>query len=1215
MKKNSLFLACIAFIFCLLSAGTTLFAAPVDSLTALRAAKIFYQHKSGHAIADPQARVVRAQRFSQIQDRSGQSPAFYIVNFDHGFVIVSTDTRVKPIIGYSTESSFYTAYIPESLEDLLNDYAQEIEHIITEISDNERSMTNEWQQLLSNNFPEPNRSIVGPLLTTLWNQNYPYNILCPEDANGPNGHAFAGCVATAMAQIIRYWRHPTNGVGSHSYNSNNSAQNYGNYGTLSANFSTANYDYSQMPNSINANSPQNQINEVAKLIYHCGVAVDMMYGPNGSGAFDSDAKNAFVNYFGYRNAQIITRYYNQSTWVSKIKNELNNLRPVYYSGNGNSGGHAFVCDGYDENDYFHFNWGWSGSNNGFFSISNLNPGTYDFSSNQAAIIGIDASHSMIYTSTDFLSFFIEQNTISESKSISVVAASLSSTISVTVTGAFKISTNNTTFSTNRTLSSTGGTLYVRYEPNGSTTTDYGLIILTSGSVSDTVFLTGNTYNNEMSCNPPQNLVLASPDLQHVNLQWDAPEIVSDPQTISWSSEHITNLYGYGSDYSRSMLQRYCDTDLISFHNMSLTAIRFYAIQDATTYKAVVYKGGSYTSGSYDPGTLVVSQDIPLNSLTFNSWNTVTLNTPVTIDARQELWFGIYVEAPGGSHVLALYSNSVPLKGSIYGAHSTYYTTWGEFNPELSFCIIGIVDYPPLVTDYQIERNGTVLGTTSNTSWQDVVSSTDTYLYSVTANWCNGCTASVEGSFTNVAQLSCTPNEVNFFSNQGFVTSIKKVKAIASGLTASIHAEVSGNFLISTDSIHYSNTQNLPATGGDLFVKYSPDNPPAEYETGLITLTSGNLNATVLLLGQDYNECYPPQNLTISSSGNSVGLQWDAPVAQVIQQDTLSWYENTAGINYGNGSSATQLYTVQRFDVSDLVPYHGKQLTAVSFIPVSQATAYRIVVYKGGRLKSDGFLASGTQVTNQVVNLSSLTAGTWNTIPLNEPVTIDANQELWFGIYLESSSGYPIVMGTPYVSKKSNICKYPGYSDNYWSEMFEEQYNYCFSLRATIEDAPISLSHYKIDRNETTLAETNNTSYNDQVFYNGDYNYTVWAVWNNGCQALTHGSITLSGLCDPSGQSTAVEVCDHYTWHGTNYSESGVYTYEYSLPGGCPAIDTLFLTVNHGTHNVETVTACEEFTWHDRTYGTSGTYTFAYNNEFDCPSVDATPYRELLYRRH
>jgi len=345
---------------------------------------------------------VRTQRLSQIQNRSGQSPAFYIINFDHGFVIVSADTRVRPIIGYSTESSFYTAHIPESLEDLLDDYAREIEQIVTEISDNERSMTNEWRQLLSNNMPESNRSSVGPLLTTLWNQNYPYNILCPEDAAGPHGHTYAGCVATAMAQILRYWSHPTNGMGSHSYNSNNSAAGYGNYGTLSANFSTANYDYSQMPNSINANSPQNQINEVAKLIYHCGVAVDMMYGPNGSGAYDNDAKNAFVNNFGYRNAQLITRNYNQSTWVNRIKNELNNLRPVYYSGNGSSGGHAFVCDGYDDNDYFHFNWGWSGNNNGFFSISNLNPASYDFSSNQTAIIGIDASHSMIYTSTDFL---------------------------------------------------------------------------------------------------------------------------------------------------------------------------------------------------------------------------------------------------------------------------------------------------------------------------------------------------------------------------------------------------------------------------------------------------------------------------------------------------------------------------------------------------------------------------------------------------------------------------------------------------------------------------------------------------------------------------------------------------------------------------------------------------------------------------------------------
>ncbi len=205
---------------------------------------------------------------------------------------------------------------------------------------------------------------VDPLLSTLWNQGTYYNQLCPTDPNGPGGHVWAGCVATAMGQVMKYHDHPDQGTGSHSYYA-------AGYGTQSANFGVTTYEWSSMPNQINSNNLP-----IATLLYHLGVSVDMQYSPNGSGAYSSDARDALVDYFSYSpNAQLLPKNsFPIETFIYKLQNELNLNRPVYYSGSGSGGGHAFVCDGYQGDDYFHFNWGWSGYGDGYFYLNNLNPG-------------------------------------------------------------------------------------------------------------------------------------------------------------------------------------------------------------------------------------------------------------------------------------------------------------------------------------------------------------------------------------------------------------------------------------------------------------------------------------------------------------------------------------------------------------------------------------------------------------------------------------------------------------------------------------------------------------------------------------------------------------------------------------------------------------------------------------------------------------------------
>ena len=295
-----------------------------------------------------------------------------------GFVIVAADDRMKPILGYSTESSFDQVASEAGPEVFFDAYRSDFETAIAMNLEQQPEIAAQWQRLAKDGTltDRGNRS-VGPLCTSTWHQTQLYNDQCPVDLEGYNGHVKSGCVANAMAQIMRYWEWPKSGVGSHSYY----CYGYGStsYGTLTANFGEADYRYELMPDFLDYTSPQYQVDAVALLEYHAGVSVEMDYGPSASGAYSADAIDAFKTYFRYASSTTLADrdYYSDFQWIELMKNEIDNDRPMYYSAysytkDGNRGGHAFLCDGYDENDFFHFNWGWQGFDNGFYSVNAMN---------------------------------------------------------------------------------------------------------------------------------------------------------------------------------------------------------------------------------------------------------------------------------------------------------------------------------------------------------------------------------------------------------------------------------------------------------------------------------------------------------------------------------------------------------------------------------------------------------------------------------------------------------------------------------------------------------------------------------------------------------------------------------------------------------------------------------------------------------------------------
>lgn len=320
-----------------------------------------------------------------------QSPAFYAVNTSGGYILVSADDRLTPILGYSESNTpFHMDSIPPTMRYWLEEYETEYATLNAHLKQAGTPTHPGTQRstIAGGDTCVPGHSTLNAQLSTLtteiaplvgckWNQNAPYNRLAP--CYEGNNHVAAGCVATAMAQVMYVYQYPSRGTGSHSYlwqSENDESLS----ATLSANFGATTYDWEAMLPSYTSSSSESSQQAVATLMYHCGVAVDMGYDCNAShesGAVTSKVPVALATYFGYDShyQSIRKDIYPADSLATIIYEELTLQHPVLVSGQNNSGGHAFVCDGYDGKGYFHFNWGWGGRSDGYFLLSALNPGS------------------------------------------------------------------------------------------------------------------------------------------------------------------------------------------------------------------------------------------------------------------------------------------------------------------------------------------------------------------------------------------------------------------------------------------------------------------------------------------------------------------------------------------------------------------------------------------------------------------------------------------------------------------------------------------------------------------------------------------------------------------------------------------------------------------------------------------------------------------------
>ncbi len=352
------------FFFLLVSITFSSFASSISVAKAEIIAKKAYFHRLNKYVKDIPFDKISIEETFTIQ-RDGVS-AYYIFNMtDMGFIAIAAEDKMTPVLAYDFDSPYDSNNIPESFESWMNERIDNILFLKNSSAKTDQEVKLKWSFLEN---LDPTQTIsksskgVEPLLWSIWDQGYPFNYDCPVDG-GPGGRVWAGCVATAYSQVMYYWRWPYTGTSSYCYTPSG-------YDEQCADFENTTYDWDGM---LDSQAYKDASAEIAELLHHTGIAVDMMYSPDGSGAYSDDVVTALKEYFRYSDeTELIFRGdgYSTEEWKNICQAQLDNGFPMYYAGCQGKGCHAFVLDGYNDDDEYHFNLGWNGSANGWYSIDN-----------------------------------------------------------------------------------------------------------------------------------------------------------------------------------------------------------------------------------------------------------------------------------------------------------------------------------------------------------------------------------------------------------------------------------------------------------------------------------------------------------------------------------------------------------------------------------------------------------------------------------------------------------------------------------------------------------------------------------------------------------------------------------------------------------------------------------------------------------------------------
>ena len=1083
----------LAFVMFLLSLTLGAMANPVDEERARQVATTFLNNNSARSV--DLTNVSSVVGFSNV----------YVFSTEKSFVLVAADDCVQPILGYSLTGRFDFENMPDNKRAWIQGYSDEIRYAVDNQLRASSEVAQQWQDLTEGN-PNTGKATtaVAPLLQTQWNQSSPYNMLCP-------GGSVTGCVATAMAQIMKYWNYPEHGIGSHSYT-------HATYGELSADFQSTNYDWTHMTNTYTNNSTETQKLAVATLMYHCGVAVNMNYSPNASGAGSVIVAEALRNYFNYSSEIVyhVRSDYADNAWIAMLKNDLNLNRPIWYHGTGSGGGHAFVFDGYNSNNYFHVNWGWGGYCDEYYAINNLNPGPGGIGSgtngiyndDQGAIFGIRPSECTANAPSNLT---YSQNGCNVTLSWSTASGASS----------YKVYRNN------NFLGNVSSTSYLDIAPYGSSVyyvrsvDSQGRLSLSSNAVTVTV-----EYPT-----PIVNDLAATTFGNNVNLTWTTPEWCypeTPSATLSYGEENIN--YSWSSTY---YAHRYLAANLAQYANKAVYKVATY-VRYPGTYSAYVYTNS--TSYNQPDATACAMSKVGIE-VSSPGWFEFDADEPIILSSGHDLWVVMKQENTGQSFPIpsfnlsshntnAFYAGNSPT--SLYDANSNYNCAW------LIKAYITDGTYT-----YNIYRNESpIANNVTSTNYSDNNLAAGIYNYYVKTNYyagetvaSNQVTAQIGTGTLYSISASATPSVGGTVTGMG---------TFFSGQTCTLHATASEGFYfvnwtkngvtVSTNAT-YSFTvtgnatyvANFNSTDLHVFAEYYPDanNPNSQYVRVYWTgPTSGkdNPSKAVRLTYSVYRahcdgseEELIAENVTgnqyidngwsnlaegsykygvsIEDRGSNVTeIQWNNAqtdlnnhtlnvadfVSPAVNNSTLvkpSLMNHRDGwLYYDNGDYATGIgagntvYWGTMFPASMLTE---NRLTKVALYETSYNNSgiISLKVYSGGNT------APGTLLYTQ--DITPVGTG-FHEIVLNSPVTIDPTQNLWI-VFYQSGDAYPACACTDTGDANNRWVSFDGGS---WYDLANLLPGYGWMIRAYVEEVSEIVWSDCIEKQSTvqqsiSLSEGNN----------------------------------------------------------------------------------------------------------------------------------------------
>lgn len=579
-------------------------------------------------------------------------PTYYIYSSNDNALIISADDVAVPVLAVLDHPVTASTPMPPQLQWWLEGYGKEIAWAVANDYSVVRPMSRpdlspvtpkkgmklKTKDARNDNVEYASYTAIPAMVKTQWNQDAPFNDLCPSSNKGT---AYTGCVATAMAQVMKFHNYPPKGKGTVSVTFNNN--------TYTMNLTNTSFDWDNMLDVYTSSATATQKTAVATLMKACGYSVDMDYGLDASGAQSSDVVAALTDCFSYDKAvnYQLRDYFDPDVWAEKVYNELASGRVVYYAGRGSDGGHAFVCDGYQD-EKFHFNWGWGGYYDGFFKLTSLVPegqgagGNSDgFTLNQGAIFGIQRPVSGSVKANGWIAVYPGQ--------MSPTCSGRTVTISVTGGGFYNLSGSDFSGSIGFSLTPQDGgeTKYYTAWSNQSFGNNRGFTSLPCAipaSVAD------GTYILRPACK-----ALTSSEWENILVKWTDPDQV----VVTISGNKVTATLQGGHDVPQEPAAK------LAFSNAS-TSTGFYCGQEFKFSVTITNSGNlDYSkqlaavivdSDGYIRSTINYQQvDLPMGeSKNFNFTGTI----------ESDLTSGTYYLYIVDSDLKGVQGYNIPLNGTV-----------------------------------------------------------------------------------------------------------------------------------------------------------------------------------------------------------------------------------------------------------------------------------------------------------------------------------------------------------------------------------------------------------------------------------------------------------------------------------------------------------------------------------------------------------------------